>query len=1280
MRKTDKYLAIMIAASMVSTTSWMSGTATVLANTRLNTTENIESQNIVNNTPKIKVPESMEAKVGQLLKEIELENGWKWKNLEQSIIEGENNYSIYIEAVDGYDYSNIEGYNSEENIVERSITVNGISEENITNENQITLGGFTIKGGVDKNDFSYNSGVLTILSSTPITISTNTQTSDRIIVPADVTANITFAGVDINTSANAPFTLTPKVDGGATANITLAKDTTNTFVSTNASYSGIRAGETTILNISGEGKLIAKSGTNAAGIGGSAGESGGDITIDSGEIESICPYPTSSSNGSGAGIGGGRKGNGGNITINGGNIKATGGYHGAGIGGGWDSSITASLSPAPATSISGHKFFSGNITITGGYIESNGSGHGDAFGDGCYGEAGADATTSERFTIKMTGGTVIANAPESGGLSTNDLGGRGARVIVTGGSLKASKFKSLNKAGKLESVAYGDEDMTTQVFMTTIDVQSAAGSGMDAKFAKIADDFLMKVNGVTKSYGKPECTDKEGKLYLWLPKGDNPNESFEVSVDLTATSTSGTKIETDTFFAEDVKPGEENKLKQYISFEIKDESINGVLTSLNGKYTGPKDLTDLINAIARLGIEVTIPPGEKLTDAGSIKIQSQKMIVDDDGNYIPDPDAPIVDGIGRAGVNRIIITSTQYAKETTFADAYWGHRTYYDGAYVTIDKVDSEIKITDITSEDGTDLVEDENGNFATQAEDTINITVNVSPAAENADSCEKPTGEVQFYINGKPIGNPVKIENGEAVLKWNPLEDKDLYEYVKDGKYTITAEYKGDYNYNSSKTESSSVEDNEYGKVTIDVDTIDIPNVDNIVDSEDTNNIYIPSNRIDVNKDTDNDGKPEVNIDTDGDFLPNINLDLDGDGKPNLNIDTDGDGLADINIDTDGDGLPELNIDTDGTGDWHATKDKSHETDGIWMPDRNIDTDGDGVADKNVIPEGGGEYKPDFDREPVDGNDDGVDDYWNPDKDITINKGQNNEVSYGTGDIGNIPSGGGGGFDYSHETIIGDNRFETGAMVAEKVGNYKTIILVNASRTLADGLSASSLAGKESATIIPIKYDSIPDCSKDIIAKADAVYLIGETEAISQKVEDSLTNNKVIRIGGEDRFETSEEVAKYIGSYDEAFIVNGLIGEADAMSVSSVAARDISPIILSNGSKINYDKENGVSYTVIGGTSVIPDSMQKKFDAERIGGATRYDTNRMVIKEYYDGGSTRYFCNGDTLIDALTASYLARNDGIVLVSAKDNHDLLYAVDTIQVGGLPFEVSFNKKK
>ena len=258
-----------------------------------------------------------------------------------------------------------------------------------------------------------------------------------------------------------------------------------------------------------------------------------------------------------------------------------------------------------------------------------------------------------------------------------------------------------------------------------------------------------------------------------------------------------------------------------------------------------------------------------------------------------------------------------------------------------------------------------------------------------------------------------------------------------------------------------------------------------------------------------------------------------------------------------------------------------------------------------------------------------------------------------------------------SKSEIVGANRYETAAKIADRMGNYNTAILVNSDKSLADGLSASSLAGKENAPILLVKKNSIPKETLKRLQNVNKVYIIGGKATIGSDVESKLSGKNIIRIEGRNRIETSEKVAKLVGNYNKAFIVNGNKGEADAMSVASVAARDKAPILLTNGSSTNQQKRSGVSYYVIGGKAVVSNSLVSKFGAIRLSGSNRYRTNKVVVERFYSSSDKLYFTKGDKLVDALTVSSLAKNDGVVFVSSTSDKSILNNKATlVQVGGM----------
>ena len=129
---------------------------------------------------------------------------------------------------------------------------------------------------------------------------------------------------------------------------------------------------------------------------------------------------------------------------------------------------------------------------------------------------------------------------------------------------------------------------------------------------------------------------------------------------------------------------------------------------------------------------------------------------------------------------------------------------------------------------------------------------------------------------------------------------------------------------------------------------------------------------------------------------------------------------------------------------------------------------------------------------------------------------------------------------------------------------------------------------------------------------------MVGET-VISSTIEKQLTGmGKIVkRLSGVNRYDTSIAVAneiEQIKGVQEVYYVNGLKGEADAMSIAPVASSRQNPVILTNGQTTTY-KKNATSYS-IGGTTVLNSSFDNF--TERISGLNRFDTNKNVINKFF--------------------------------------------------------------
>ncbi len=307
-------------------------------------------------------------------------------------------------------------------------------------------------------------------------------------------------------------------------------------------------------------------------------------------------------------------------------------------------------------------------------------------------------------------------------------------------------------------------------------------------------------------------------------------------------------------------------------------------------------------------------------------------------------------------------------------------------------------------------------------------------------------------------------------------------------------------------------------------------------------------------------------------------------------------------------------------------------------------------------------------------------------------------------------------------EVLAGDNRYETAVKVAKENASIKdvatngNIVLVNGN-ALVDGLAAAPLAASvinlddngnwwgdndKVAPILLTESNSLPKATKEYMRELIAaqkvgnldkvtVYLVGGEAVISPSLERELKDLglRVVRAGGANREETSLEVAKLIekenGEYVENAFVVGANGEADAMSIASVAAKKRQPIIVESTKGISedtieylngYKVSNGKSATIIGGETVVSKATEETLKAEkiavdRIAGSNRQNTNAEIINRFAPSGLKQIVLSKDgqnnksELIDALTATSLAvkHNAPIVLGTNKLNNNQVNAIE-----------------
>ena len=308
---------------------------------------------------------------------------------------------------------------------------------------------------------------------------------------------------------------------------------------------------------------------------------------------------------------------------------------------------------------------------------------------------------------------------------------------------------------------------------------------------------------------------------------------------------------------------------------------------------------------------------------------------------------------------------------------------------------------------------------------------------------------------------------------------------------------------------------------------------------------------------------------------------------------------------------------------------------------------------------------------------------------------------------------------------LAGSDRAATAVEVSKERFGYKeadSVVVVGAN-ALIDGLSAAPLAAAKNAPVLIAGKNGLDNGSLAEIERAckdlsnKTVYIVGGENSVPYAAKKQLEEKfgaVVVRLAGDDRYDTSLEVDHRLVKDEQAsttrFVVGGN-GAADAMSVSAVAAKKtagkVSPILVvkKDGIKATtrtYLAGKVAQAYVVGGTSTASTQVFKDIEkvinqtpdvnnatvnkVKRLSGEDRYATNLAVINEFYANpkanglavvsGKTQY------LVDAQTAGAFAADRGLaVLLTAdklnKDQEDTLangvlkgLRTNIYQVGGV----------
>uniref|UniRef100_UPI00035DCB05 cell wall-binding repeat-containing protein n=1 Tax=Paenisporosarcina sp. TG20 TaxID=1211706 RepID=UPI00035DCB05 len=249
-------------------------------------------------------------------------------------------------------------------------------------------------------------------------------------------------------------------------------------------------------------------------------------------------------------------------------------------------------------------------------------------------------------------------------------------------------------------------------------------------------------------------------------------------------------------------------------------------------------------------------------------------------------------------------------------------------------------------------------------------------------------------------------------------------------------------------------------------------------------------------------------------------------------------------------------------------------------------------------------------------------------------------------------------------DRIYGEDRIKTAIAISKEGWDTASTVILAHGFDFPDALAASPLAYQLDAPILLTRQKSLaPETIEELKRlKTNNVIIVGGDIAVSKTIDANLQSMgiSVERIDGENRFDTAAKIAKRLGGNPHKAIVTDGFNFPDALSISSYAAQNGYPILLTRSDRLPTETKNGLKLIpntiVMGGNLAVSDAVFKQLNNPvRIKGDDRYATAVAVIDAFKLPTDKVYVATGQGFADALTGSVLAAKNGAPIILVRQN-------------------------
>ena len=224
-------------------------------------------------------------------------------------------------------------------------------------------------------------------------------------------------------------------------------------------------------------------------------------------------------------------------------------------------------------------------------------------------------------------------------------------------------------------------------------------------------------------------------------------------------------------------------------------------------------------------------------------------------------------------------------------------------------------------------------------------------------------------------------------------------------------------------------------------------------------------------------------------------------------------------------------------------------------------------------------------------------------------------------------------------------------------------VVILACGEKYTDVLTATVLANEKNCSILLTQKDKVTEETLNEIKRlnVDAIVISGGPASVSEKVVDQLSDYKVIRLSGEDRYGTAREIGDEVrltnGNKNQAMLVDGT-NFPDVITISSLASGMRAPILLTEPASLNKTTDTALNdwkindVTIGGSYNSVSQNVENSLSGKsviRYGGADRYETAKLIgEKVRATSGNTKdmILVDGTDFPDGITVNSLAGRYG----------------------------------